>query len=106
MRIIKKNAPGWHVRLPSGLQPAAPPRSPGCPAGRPPGTKEPLAPPPAHATPAPPRRSWPAAPAKPQTEAHINVGSPAQRASPWVATCLVGSNSGRLHLEASQPLHM
>lgn len=44
-------------------QPAAPLHSPECPAGRPPGTTESLARPPAHAAPAPPRQSWPAAPA-------------------------------------------
>lgn len=55
--------------------PAAPPHPPVCPAGRPPGTTEPLARPPAHAAPAPPRHSWPAAPATTQAQLEMSVGN-------------------------------
>lgn len=59
------DVPNWPVQPPSGPQPAAPLHPPACPAERPPGTTEPLARPPAHAAPAPPRHSWPAALATP-----------------------------------------
>lgn len=63
MSKIIFDIPNQPVQLLFAPQPAAPPPPPECPAGHPPGTTEPLARPPAHAAPAPPRRSWPAAPA-------------------------------------------
>lgn len=68
------DSPSWPVRLLSGLRPAALPRPPACPAGHPPETTGPLAPPPAHAAPVLPHHSWPAVPATPQRQFGFSAG--------------------------------